>query len=47
MFLTDENISPVIVKQLRKHKHNVLDIKEKALRGLCDDEIARLAAKEC
>lgn len=45
-FLTDENISPIVVGELRKLKHNVLDFKEKELRGLSDGEIANLAEKE-
>ncbi len=45
-FLTDENISPILVKELRKEKHYVLDIKEKNLRGLADAEIASIALKE-
>lgn len=40
-FLTDENIAPGIVHELRKGKHDVFDIKEKHLRGITDIEVAK------
>lgn len=45
-FLADENISPIVVTELRKSGHDVLDLKEKGLRGLSDNEIGKLAVKE-
>lgn len=45
-FLADENISPVVVEQLRKRGYDVFDIKEEGKRGLADNEIAKLAVKE-
>ena len=45
-FLTDENISPSLVKALRNKKFDVKDIKEEKLFGTCDIEILKLAYKE-
>lgn len=45
-FLSDENISPVIVEELRKTNHDVFDLKEKKLRGISDNDVAILAEKE-
>jgi len=45
-FLTDENISPIIIFELRKEKHDVLDIKEEKMRGISDRQIAKLALTE-
>lgn len=45
-FLTDENISPSLVKALRVRKHDVKDIKEEELFGTGDIEILKLAYKE-
>lgn len=45
-FLTDENISPVILDELRYGKHNVYDLKEKKLRGISDQQIAQIAKRE-
>lgn len=45
-FLSDENISPVIVEELRKANHDVFDLKEKDLRGISDNDVAILAEKE-
>ena len=45
-FLTDENISPSLVKTLRNKKYDVKDIKEEKLFGTSDTEILKLAYKE-
>ena len=45
-FLTDENISPSLVKILRNKKYDVKDIKEEKLFGINDTEILKLAYKE-
>ena len=45
-FLTDENISPSLVKALRSKKFDVKDIKEESLFGTKDTEILKLAYEE-
>ena len=45
-FLTDENISPSLIKTLRNKKYDVKDIKEERLFGTSDTEILKLAYKE-
>lgn len=42
-FLTDENVSPKVVRALREKGHNVFDIKEEGLQGVSDDEIMKRA----
>ena len=42
-FLTDENISPSLVRTLRNKKYDVKDIKEEKLFGTSDTEILKFA----
>ncbi len=44
--LTDENISPKVVKCLRDLGHDVLDIKEKQWYGRNDEEIINTAFQQ-
>lgn len=44
-FLTDENVSPKIVRALRKAGHAVLDIKEEGLQGISDNLIIKRARR--
>ena len=45
-FLTDENVSPPLIKAVRHEGYNVKDIKEERLFGISDKEVLRLAFKE-
>jgi predicted nuclease of predicted toxin-antitoxin system len=42
-FLTDENVSPAVVRALRTAGHNVLDVKEQRWQGVADEVILRRA----
>lgn len=44
-FLTDENVSPVIVRLLRHTRHNVWDVKEQGWQGVSDEKIMQYARK--
>jgi len=44
--LTDENISPKVVKNLRELGYDVLDIKEQKWHGKTDEAILNIAFKE-
>ena len=45
-FLTDENMSKSLVRELRDNGHNVKDIKEEKLFGAPDKEILNMAKAE-
>jgi predicted nuclease of predicted toxin-antitoxin system len=45
-FISDENISPALIKAIRKRGFNVKDIKEDGMFGTSDDEILKVANKE-
>lgn len=44
-FLTDENVSPKIVRALREAGHDVFDIKEAGLQGVADNIIIKRARR--
>ena len=44
-FLTDENVSPAVVRILRHARHNVWDIKEEGWQGASDERIMMQARK--
>lgn len=44
-FLTDENVSPMLVHAIREKGYDVKDVKEENLFGLSDDKILVLARK--
>ena len=45
-FLSDENISPSLVKAIRKKDFDVKDIKEEKKFGIGDDEVLKIANNE-
>ena len=45
-FLTDENVSPKIIKVMRTKGYDVRDIKEEKLFGISDHQVLVLANKE-
>jgi len=45
-FFTDENVATSVVAALRRHGHDVKDIKEEKLQGTSDKEIIRRAYNE-
>lgn len=45
-FLTDENVSPKIIRAMRTDGYDVKDIKEKKLFGVSDHQVLTLANKE-
>jgi|SRR3989338_4033349 len=45
-FLSDENISPALIKATRKKGFDVKDIKEEKMFGTGDEEILNMANKE-
>ncbi len=44
-FLTDENVSPLLVAFLRERGHDVLDVKERGWHGTADADLLRKAAR--
>lgn len=45
-FLTDENVSPKVVKAMRAKGYDIKDIKEEKLFGISDHQVLTLAKKE-